>query len=108
MPVTAAITVGLTVEYVRPAVRTNPNCLYWRPIFGIDRIPPGPVVSRISRVSLIRSATVRRPEHLVVLLATPRLRRFSLARGYVAARGAGPGILLRPNVSRVKVVVRPV
>jgi len=108
VPVAATITVGLTVEYVRPAVRSNTNCLYRRAVGGIDRIPSGPVISGVSRVSFVRSAAVRRPEHLVILLAAPRLGWFGLARGHVAARGAGPGILLRPRVRRVKVVVRPV
>jgi hypothetical protein len=101
-----AAAVRVAIEYVGGPFRGDVNVLGFRPVLGINRIPPrtipvGRPTAIISRLTL-RSG----PEHLVVLLATTRLGRLRPPRGNIASRLLPPGPV--EVVEVVEVVVRPV
>jgi hypothetical protein len=79
------------------------DILRFRPVLGINRIPPR--TFRIDRLTAIISRLTGRgdPKRLVVLLAATRLRRLRPPRGNITPRPLPLG-----PVEVVEVVVRPI
>jgi len=106
VPVAAAA--RLAVEYVRGSFGTDADSLDRRAVRGVYSVPAGMIGSRIGSVSVVGQVVVGGAECLVVLLPRPRLGWLGPDRGGLAARPAVAKMLLKPGLTRLEVVVRPV
>jgi hypothetical protein len=110
MPVAAAATDRVSVEYVPAAFRADAKRVQHRAVRRVYRVPTRTVRLYVGGgiVALLPSSAVSGTKCLVVLLVGPRLGWLGACRGDVAALSAVTKMLLGTGVTHPEVVVRPV
>jgi hypothetical protein len=110
MPVAAATTDRVAVEYVLAAFRADAQSVQLRAVRRVYRVPTGTVWSYVGGgiVALLQSPAVGGAQRFVTLLAGPRFGWLGACRGDVAALSAVTKMLLGTGVTHLEVVVRPV